>query len=47
MLEVVRDLGFPLFIVERSPLLTRDLDLLVEFEGQRTLLDLVAPEARS
>ena len=28
MLEVVRDLGFPLFIVERSPLLTRDLDLL-------------------
>jgi DNA repair photolyase len=30
MLEVVRDMGFPLFIVERSPLLTRDLDLLVE-----------------
>jgi len=30
MLEVVRELGFPLFIVERSPLLTRDLDLLVE-----------------
>jgi len=30
MLEVVRDLGFPLFIVERSPLLTRDLDLLVD-----------------
>jgi DNA repair photolyase len=30
MLEVVRDLGFPLFIVERSPLLTRDLDLLEE-----------------
>jgi len=30
MLEVVRDLGFPLFIIERSPLLTRDLDLLVE-----------------
>jgi len=29
MLEVVRDAGFPLFIVERSPLLTRDLDLLV------------------
>ncbi|MBM3135559.1 MAG: hypothetical protein FJZ89_09830 [Chloroflexi bacterium] len=28
MLEVVRDLSFPLFIVERSPLLTRDLDLL-------------------
>jgi DNA repair photolyase len=28
MLEVVLDLGFPLFIVERSPLLTRDLDLL-------------------
>lgn len=30
MLEVVRDLGFPLFIVERSPLLARDLDLLTE-----------------
>ena len=30
MLEVVRDLEFPLFIVERAPLLTRDLDLLVE-----------------
>jgi len=34
MLEVVRDLGFPLFIVERSPLLTRDLDLLVEINCQ-------------
>jgi DNA repair photolyase len=30
MLEVVNELGFPLFVVERSPLLTRDLDLLVE-----------------
>jgi DNA repair photolyase len=30
MLEVVRDLGFPLFIIERSPLLIRDLDLLVD-----------------
>jgi DNA repair photolyase len=30
MLEVVYDLGFPLFIVERSPRLIRDLDLLVE-----------------
>jgi DNA repair photolyase len=28
MLEVVYELGFPLFIVERSPLLARDLDLL-------------------
>lgn len=28
MLEVVYDLGFPLFIVERSPLIARDLDLL-------------------
>jgi DNA repair photolyase len=28
MLEVVRDLAFPLFIVERSALVTRDLDLL-------------------
>ncbi len=30
MLEVVCDQGFPLFIIERSPLLTRDLDLLTE-----------------
>jgi DNA repair photolyase len=30
MLEVVRDLDFPLFITERSPLLTRDLDLLTD-----------------
>ena len=30
MLKVVCDLGFALLIVERSPLLTRDLDLLVE-----------------
>jgi DNA repair photolyase len=28
MLEVIHDLGFPLFVVERSPLITRDLDLL-------------------
>ncbi len=34
MLEVVRDFGLPLFIVERSPLLTRDLDLLVEINRQ-------------
>jgi DNA repair photolyase len=34
MLEVVRDFGFPLFIVERSPLLTRDLDLLTEINQQ-------------
>lgn len=34
MLEVVRDLGFPLYINERSPLLTRDLDLLVEINQQ-------------
>ncbi|UCC64414.1 MAG: radical SAM protein [Anaerolineae bacterium] len=34
MLEVVRDLGFPLFIVERSPLLARDLDLLVDINRQ-------------
>jgi DNA repair photolyase len=30
MLGVILEAGFPLFIVERSPLLTRDLDLLVE-----------------
>jgi DNA repair photolyase len=34
MLEVVHDLGFPLYINERSPLLTRDLDLLVEINQQ-------------
>jgi DNA repair photolyase len=34
MLEVVRDFQFPLFIVERSPLLTRDLDLLAEINQQ-------------
>jgi DNA repair photolyase len=32
MLEVVYELGFPLFIVERSPLIARDLDLLVEIQ---------------
>jgi DNA repair photolyase len=30
MLQVIRDQGFPLFVVERSPLLLRDLDLLTE-----------------
>jgi DNA repair photolyase len=35
MLEVVNELEFPLFIVERSPLLTRDLDLLTEI-NQKT-----------
>ncbi len=34
MLEVVYDLGFPLLVIERSPLLTRDLDLLVEIDQQ-------------
>ncbi len=34
MLEVVRDFQFPLFIVERSPLLTRDLDLLTDINEQ-------------
>jgi DNA repair photolyase len=34
MLEVVKENRFPLFIVERSPLLTRDLDLLVEINKQ-------------
>jgi DNA repair photolyase len=35
MLEVLRDQGFPLFIIERSPLLIRDLDLLVDI-NERT-----------
>ena len=30
MLEVCRDLGFPVFVLERSPLVVRDLDLLRE-----------------
>jgi len=30
MLEVIYNLGYPLVVIERSPLLTRDLDLLVE-----------------
>jgi DNA repair photolyase len=34
MLEVVHDLGFPLYINERSPLVTRDLDLLEEINRQ-------------
>ncbi len=34
MLQVVHDLQFPLFIAERSPLLTRDLDLLGEINRQ-------------
>lgn len=34
MLKIVHQLNFPLFIVERSPLLTRDLDLLVEINNQ-------------
>lgn len=32
MLEVVHDLAFPLLVIERSPLLTQDLDLLVEID---------------
>lgn len=34
MLEVVYDLGFPLFVVERSPLITRDLDLLASINSR-------------
>jgi DNA repair photolyase len=34
MLEVVREHGFPLFIVERSPLLVRDLDLLADINAR-------------
>lgn len=40
MLEVVREYSFPLFIVERSPLLVRDLDLLVEIK-QRSWVGVV------
>ena len=34
MLEVVREAKFPLFVVERSPLLTRDIDLLTDINRQ-------------
>ena len=34
MLDIVREQKFPLFVVERSPLLTRDLDLLIEINRQ-------------
>lgn len=34
MLEVCRDLGFPVFVLERSPLVLRDLDILQAI-GQR------------
>ncbi|MDY6876317.1 MAG: hypothetical protein SWK90_08975 [Chloroflexota bacterium] len=34
MLQVIHDMRFPLFIVERSPLLTRDLDLLSDINRQ-------------
>jgi DNA repair photolyase len=32
MLEVCRDLGFPVFVLERSPLVLRDLDLIREID---------------
>jgi DNA repair photolyase len=34
MLEVCRDLGFPVFVLERSPLVLRDLDLLTEINSR-------------
>ncbi len=34
MLEVCRDLGFPVFVLERSPLVLRDLDLLQEINAR-------------
>ena len=34
MLQVVLELGFPLLVVERSPFVTRDLDLLAEINRQ-------------
>ncbi len=33
MLETCRDLGFPVFVLERSPLILRDLDLLQEINS--------------
>jgi DNA repair photolyase len=34
MLGVVSEYGFPLFVIERSPLVARDLDLLVEINAR-------------
>jgi DNA repair photolyase len=34
MLEVCRDLGFPVFVLERSPLVLRDLELLREINSR-------------
>jgi len=34
MLEVCHDLGFPVFVLERSPLVLRDLDLLQEINAK-------------
>jgi len=34
MLEVCRDLGFPVFVLERSPLVLRDFDLLREINAR-------------
>jgi DNA repair photolyase len=34
MLAVCRDLGFPVFVLERSPLVTRDLDLLQDIQAR-------------
>lgn len=34
MLEVVLEAGFPILIVERSPLVTRDVDLLVDIQSR-------------
>lgn len=34
MLEIIRQLGFPLMIVERAPLLARDLDILTDISAQ-------------
>jgi DNA repair photolyase len=36
MLEVCRDLGFPVSVLERSPLVLRDLDLLQEIHDRAT-----------
>lgn len=36
MLEVCRDMGFPVFMLSRSPLVLRDLDILQEINRQST-----------
>jgi DNA repair photolyase len=43
ILEVCHDLGFPVFILERSPLILRDLDLLQDIQQRARALTACSP----